>query len=546
MRSTLIFCFLICGLGTAFAEVNTQQESQVLERVREVFLVDNPAQKKQTKKLIESEVVEFLQNHPEALEKSRDDLISEIHRESRLRVSDTTKHVRLRPPAGTNGYEDLKFYVSHPTMMGGRTVKADNLVKVWLDFIRGAQKEIQLNVFEFDVPEIARALADKVQSSVKVRVGIDENQIKSNPAVGKIADYLKSHGVEVTAVPTSYLNHQKMAVRDWSDPLRAHVLFSSGNLTRSCLDPKGDLKGTKYGGPYSIPNANHMLTMKSWILAQLVYYELTKTIDPKYLLRNLEYPTTGSYQVTGPGVSVDTLEAYPEPSLIITFTPGGGYRDVNKNILARILDISSGPVRLVQFAYASQDVSEALLRRAEREYQEHKKFDFIGLGDTPFAMQPWSQFLKMSGLKSVVVKEVPVGNKTKKIRKYFEDQDSPWSKRLSPEELIDIQNKTFIAPPAYGNHTVKVGSQKLKVSAKIHHKIMSSGPFAVVGTSFNFSESAETNNEQILIFKDPSLAQKVEGIALWLQKESGKTVLEEALRRNERADQMDDSIGDEE
>jgi hypothetical protein len=34
-----------------------------------------------------------------------------------------------------------------------------------------------------------------------------------------------------------------MAAIDWDLPSKAKVLFSSGNLTQSCLNPNGDLAG---------------------------------------------------------------------------------------------------------------------------------------------------------------------------------------------------------------------------------------------------------------------------------------------------------------
>ena len=72
------------------------------------------------------------------------------------------------------------------------------------------------------------------------------------------------------------------------------------------------------------------------------------------------------------------------------------------------------------------------------------------------------------------------------------------------------------------------------VTAKIHHKMMATGPFAIVGTSFNFSQSAEQNNEQILVFKDKNLVQFVGGVTEWLSKDSRASVYEEALLRKSR------------
>jgi phosphatidylserine/phosphatidylglycerophosphate/cardiolipin synthase-like enzyme len=238
-------------------------------------------------------------------------------------------------------------------------------------------------------------------------------------------------------------------------------------------------------------------------------------------LRGQTYPLSGAYQVTGPGVNPQTLEAYPEHSLVITFTPGGGYGTVNKNILAYLVSKAPGPVRLVQFAYSSEPVSEALLARAQAEYQATGKFDFLSVGDTPFAMQDWSQFLLMSGMK-------------RDGDKFLEDPSSQWSKGLSPKQLADLRKKVFVAPSYYGTHNLKFNNKSYPVTSKIHHKLMSVGDFAVMATSFNFSSNAEKNNEQVLVFRDHELAQFVNGIAKYLAQNSAGTVQKEALRRNAR------------
>ncbi len=319
------------------------------------------------------------------------------------------------------------------------------------------------------------------------------------------------------------LNHQKMAAIDWTDPVKARALFSSGNLTQSCLHPLGDLKHLNPVPKESIPNANHVLTMKSWLLANLIQHELSKTFDASMPLRGSQYPLNGAYQVTGPGVPPETLEAYPKSSVIVTFTPGGGYRNVNKNILARLLQQTSGPVRMIQFAYSADAVSEALRERAQREFRETGRFDFWSIGDTPFAMQGWSQFLKMSGLKLV---------KDETSRRYEEDPESSWAQSFDRRQFQSIRARVRIAPRAYGNRNMKIDGKAYHVSAKIHHKIMTTGPYAVIGTSFNFSHGAETNNEQILVFHDPELVEHVNGMAMWLRRESPRSVFQEAQRRN--------------
>lgn len=525
-------------------------------------------QKKQKREIValpESTVVEYLQAHPEAMRYDIAKLTEELS--SRSAPVDTTKSVRLVPPGGRPGYEDLKIFVSHAFRLQGKTKPADDLVAVLKSEIRAAKKEIVLNVYEFDLEGVADELITAARDrKVAIRVGVDAKPLKEKPRQLAIVEKLRGAKIDVTEVNSVGINHQKMIAIDWTNPDLARAVFSSGNFTHSCLDPLGDLNQLKPVPPQSIPNANHLITMKSWLAANLINHELTKTFSTELGLRGRSYPTTGAYQITGPGVDPQTLEAYPLNSFVISFTPGGGYRSsdgggVNRNILAYLLEKIEGPVRMVQFAYSSEDISRALLNRAERAIQLSTvddlkadakapgsvlptdktsaadvakkemaiaeraiaRFDFKSVGETPFAMQGWSQFLKMSGLKK--------NTRTS----YIEDDQSPWLKALGDDRMYVLRKNVRVAPARYGNTRMKIGDEVYNVSAKIHHKIMSVGDFAVIGTSFNFSEGAEKNNEQVLVFNDPAMAAVVRGITDELFEQSPRSVYEEAERRNERA-----------
>lgn len=490
---------------------------------------------KATKKIPESLVIEELQNRPELLQKTRVELIKELESQSSQPI-DLTKHTRLIPPLGTPGYSNMKLFVNHPYYKNRRLVPPHDLIKEWENFILSAQKEIILNVFDFDLEIIAEALIKQAKKGLFVKVGIDKiSVIDVKPEVKLLEQRLLSNNVKVTGVNPVGLNHQKMTAIDWSIPAKASVLMSSGNLTKSCLEPLGDLKGTVPLPKESVPNANHFITMKSWLLANLVQHELTKTLDPNFLLRGQGYPLNGSYQVTGPGVDPETLEAYPEPSLIISFTPGGGMKSINKNLISHFLRKETGRIRMLQFAYSSAAVDEALLFRAEQDYRNKGNFNFLSVGDTPFAMMEWSRFLSMSGLKKVVDVD--------KKRSYPADPNSPWVRSLGHTIMKDVQKKVFIAPKIYGNNWVKVNGKNTKVSAKIRHKIIATERFAIMGTSFNFSEGAESNNEQILVFRDKGLADSVDGMVRYMVELSPGTVLEEGIRRT-LSSEKDDILTD--
>ncbi|MCM2277622.1 MAG: phospholipase D-like domain-containing protein [Oligoflexia bacterium] len=509
------------------AELQGPDYPRIFRRSREVLRSDDPkVQKRLSKANVESRLIELLQNEPARIDSPREELLKAVAAES-AQNPDPTKHLRLIPPRGQPGYSELKFHASHPYYLGKSLVRESDLVQVWRDFLEQAERQIILNVFDFDLEEVAEDLVRKAAAGVSVRVGIDKNVVALRPEVARVRDRLVSGGVAVTPVNSVSLNHQKLAAIDWEDPEKARVLFSSGNLTQSCLGPEGDLKALppQKRPPESVPNANHVLTMRSWLLANLVQHELTKTLDPAFLFRGASYPTTGSFQVTGPGVPPETLEAYPEHSLIITFAPGGGYRNINQNLIAHFIKSSQGPVRLLQFAYSSEEVATALRERALREHSRQKSFDFLSVGDTPFAMQPWSQFLLMSGMKQVKL--------SKKKKTYEEDAQNAWHQELSPAQLDALRPQIRIAPPEYNNHHVKIDGTSHAITAKIHHKVLATGPYVILGTSFNFSQAAQTNNEQILVFRDPDLVQAVLGMTRWLAERSPRSVYEEAMRRNQ-------------
>nr|MBA2404665.1 hypothetical protein [Bdellovibrionales bacterium] len=360
----------------------------IFQRARE-YLITQDVSKAKLKKVPEHEFVQFLQDHPEWINEEQTKLIAELEKQNKATEVDLTKHTRLVPPEGTWGYEDVKVHVSHPYYLDGKLMPKDNMVAAWITFIKKAKKEIIVNVFDFDLEVVANVLVDKAKSGVKVHVGIDKGVVETRPEVKKVSDILIAGGVKVTHVRSVGLNHQKVTAIDWSDKNLASVLFSSGNLTKSCIEPDGDLKGTVPLPAVSIPNANHLITMKSWLLANLIKHELTKTMDDKFLIRGKQYPINGSYQVTGPGVDPQVLEAYPEPSILITFAPNGGLKNINKNLIAHILKKEKGSIRMIQFAFSSTDVEQTLLFRAQQDIQETGRFDFMSVGDTPFAMREW-------------------------------------------------------------------------------------------------------------------------------------------------------------
>jgi hypothetical protein len=190
---------------------------------------------------------------------------------------------------------------------------------------------------------------------------------------------------------------------------------------------------------------------------------------------------------------------------------------------------------MIQFAFSAEEVGSAFIEKAQ---EQKDNFDFMSIGDTPFAMQDWSQFLWMTGVKRTKVDQQVF---------FSEVSNPPFQNLMSPAAYKKFRSQIRIAPPEYSQGSVRVQGQSYKVSAKIHHKVLSTGPYAILGTSFNFSKNAQINNEQILVFKDAGLASMVEGMTLWLAKRSQRSVFEESVRRQSRNDEatLIESLNDE-
>ncbi len=422
---------------------------------------------------------------------------------------------------GSAGYKNLKKYVNHAHYdENGELKQADNMLKGWLDFINSTEKELSLNVFDFDIEEIADALVAKAQEGKSINVGIDKGVIEARPEVKLIFDKLKAGGVKVVAVDSVGLNHQKMATQDWSISGKGKVLFSSGNLTHSCTNPAGDLHHipTAKRPKLSVPNANHMLVMDSSILATVVHNQMVKTLDPEYQLRGKEFPLSGAFKVFGEKKASGEI-----PELTITFTPGGGIRSVNKNVISRVLDFASGAVKMLQFAFSSGTVEDALFEWAKREVEAGRKVNLQIVGDTPFSTQYWSVLLRMSGLE--YDPEHPE-------KGYTPIADNRWEKLMGKKDYEEFKKGIRIASPIYGNHKLRHEGELWEISSKIHHKILTIGDYSIIGTSFNFSTGAETNNEQILVIKDSEMAKWTQGMVRYHVEHSRKTVSEEAARKN--------------
>lgn len=425
---------------------------------------------------------------------------------------------------GGPSYENIKLFVSHDYTVGEKIIPAANLIEVMREFVLSARHQISANFYEFDYEPLADAFIAQAKKGLKIRIGIDKDVIEANEVTKALYKKMKAGGVEVVAVDSVSLNHQKLITIDPEFAELASTIFSSGNATISDTHQKGDLEflPDDKRPKESIPNANHLLVVKGQLPAMVTFHQLEKTLNPRFLLRGSEFPYNGAIRFRGP---IDPKTNEPK-QIVLAFTPGGGFKSINKLLISRVIRETIGPLYMAQFAFSSNTTGEALVERVAAELARGLDPDFHIVGETPFAMQFWSQLLRLSGLKLLTN---PDGKK-----EYVNDPEAPINKVLSGEKLAKFQEAIRIAPQIYSRKSHLIDGETYETVAKIHHKVLISGIVSILGTSFNFSTGAESNNEQILVITDSELAEL--GIAminsLWNM--GTRSVTAEAKLRNER------------
>ncbi len=444
------------------------------------------------------------------------------------RLNDPVNPLHLQLAGDAPAYGGAKLYANHQTVLDGQVSPPADLKRVLLEFIASAKGELMFNVFDFDLPDVADALIAAAERGVKVTGGIDKGNVDGRPEVKAVFDKLSGHKhIKIVAVDSVGLNHQKIVLRDWSDEKLAASLFSSGNFTQSCIGPEGDLKNIKPTPAVSVPNANHMVTLEGYLPAQIAANNLIKTLE--FGLRGNAYPLGGAFKVTGPAAA----GAAQAPQLVIAFSPKGGLGDINRDILRRLIVGTRGIIRMLQFAFSSQTVLEALIERARLEIKEGNAFDFKSVGDTPFSMRPWAVFLAMAG-KALL----------EDTKQYVDLKENPLKDIMGAEAYEAMLKDIRVAPKEYGNNRFTDSDGAVReANAKLHHKSLISGPFTVFGTSFNFSENAEHNNEQILLTDDPAIRAAMLAVFDGFFRLSTRTLVEEAERRNRMTQEDRDADG---
>jgi hypothetical protein len=454
-----------------------------------------------------------------------------------VRLNMATEPLEIKLGRGQTAFGNVEIVVSFPyyenpeDIKNSKVIPAGDMKGAVVKVIRGAQKTLDSNVFEFNLVEVAQEFIDANDRGITVNLGIDASTIEiseANKAVYAmlVAQMKKSKNFNVVAVDSVGLNHPKLLVADAGEKT-AKTVFSSGNFTQSCIGPEGDQVGVEAEkrSPRSKPNHNHLLIVDGALPALVTQMEIYKSLSLKY--RGREFPISGAYFFKGP---VEAETGKPA-EIILAFSPNGGLGELNDLIARIILSSKEGDILQMQFAFSNEKVVSAFQNRILNMFKKGKGPGYKGFGDPPFAMQFWSGFLSLAGLK--VNKDLEI---------YEVDKENPLVKELTPAQLKALQSQIRINPKVYGNFKEKMADGTVaEFSVKVHDKTMANllEGWAVAGTSFNTSASAENNQEQLLFIRLMKVVRILAGAYMYehVQAERnqlGYSVVHYANLRNQR------------
>jgi len=472
----------------------------------------------------------------------------------------------------TIAYDNMSFYANHPYNVKGkdgrvRQVKASDHKQIMIDIVNSAKKgdRLSFNFYDFDLPELADALIAAQKRGVKILGGVDKGVVESKPSANDIYKKLRAAGVPLEMVDSVGLNHQKLMALISKDG-QSKTLMSSGNPTQSCSGAEGDLKEVppELRPKESIPNPNNMIVIDGDIPAVIATAEIEKNVVYK-MRGQKEFPVSGAYQLQGP-----KRPGYEHQDwMIMAFSPNGGLGDINRDIYTRVFRSASGPIYGAFFSFSSEELGLELTKKIVDEIQLRKKegrpmTDLVKfVGDTRFAMRDFSILLRLSGYRLVEFdannpnqlvntgegpdKDPEVFEPAKKgstIKVYVEDPHDPLSKPirdlLSPEEWADFRQNIRITADWFKETKFEYDGKKLSFETKLHDKMFVfirdfiSNP----GSSINFSNAGESNQEQIAIVFSKFIAEHVEGVINFLFDQysgANRSITSEVERRNKNA-----------
>ena len=194
-----------------------------------------------------------------------------------------------------------------------------------LDNIRGAKKTIDVATYNYTDTKTASALIDAVHRGVKVRLVIDEDNVKKN-----VINDLRDGGVSVITAESNGLMHAKYIIID-----NAVVISGSANMTLSS---------------FSSDN-NFMIRLESPEAAKV----FTDEFEEMFLdcLFGEESPRSKAAQA---------VKLEDGTTVYIRFSPDDGIDDM----IEKLIQASGESVYMLAYSFASRDIAERL-QAAEKD-----------------------------------------------------------------------------------------------------------------------------------------------------------------------------------
>ncbi len=346
-------------------------------------------------------------------------------------------------------YLDPYRHIQHP---------GDNLEAIIIEQINTAKSTLDIAVQEINLENLARAIVAKKQGGVKVRVVIENNY---NLPLNKLSN---NHGLAILKKANiliiddredgskgSGLMHHKFIVIDGKK-----IVTGSANFTLS--DIHGDFDNLETRG-----NANHILVINNLPLAKIFNQEFNYLWGDgvggkKDSLFGLKKPDR-SPKTVNIGNSIVTIRFSPtSPTKPWHLTPNG--------LIANTLKSANNSIDLALFVFSDQKIANTL------KNESLQGVEIKALIDPNFAYQYYSEGLDLLGVA------LPFNCK-------YQVDNNPWQQ---PLETVGIPN--------------------LQKGDKLHHKFGIIDNHTVITGSHNWSNAANSrNDETLLIIDNPLIAQ---------------------------------------
>lgn len=464
--------------------------------------------------------------------------------------------VNLNPDEPAFHADQVEYYNSHPgETEDGEIIPADNLHAVKIDFIQRSGILVDgqwvgngyANYYEIDSVEKAQAIVERARMGIPWFVGVDKNKLHTIHSE-EVARILEAEpNVMFTPVDSVKLNHQKLMAVNVGYEGYGQVLNATANATISGSHPEGDFHERRITNsqgevvthiPEALPNVNEIQIIKSDEIALLVRHELTKTIIYKYkgTRGDNSYPLNGVYRFLG-----DVDEDGFQNMIDIAFSPRGAIANINHNILGAAMANAEGDVYLASFAPSSEDFGLGLKKYINKQLEQGKTPRLKWALDPTSSIAHWNLALDFSGL---VLAHARGWDEATQGPRLFKEIENDSLREALGEELFDELTQGIMAgkKSVFGFVTPKDENDDyyydeegnvFRIEVKIHLKSAAADNLAIVGSSFNQSDAAEYNQEQIFVSYIRRIAQRQKAaIRYQLRHNMAQSVREAAIQKN--------------